>query len=74
MADARKGRKQGTDNGEDMSIAAPEAPPAEPVVQFGGRIPVSLRRRVRLLAAATDKEVALILREALEEYLTRKGY
>lgn len=79
MTDASKGRKgrQEPENGDDMSTAAPEAPPTptddDPVVQFGGRIPTSLRRRVRVYAAASDKEVAQILREALEEYLTRKG-
>ncbi|WP_420820051.1 hypothetical protein [Sinosporangium album] len=55
-----------------MTPAMPEAP-ADPIVQFGGRIPSSLRRRVKIAAAAMDKDVAEVLREALEEYLTRRN-
>ncbi|MFC0557395.1 hypothetical protein ACFFHJ_41545 [Planotetraspora thailandica] len=57
----------------EMSTATPEAV-AEQVVQFGGRIPASLRRRARIAAAAQDKDVAEVLKEALEEYLSRRNY
>jgi len=44
----------------------------DPVVMFSGRIPTSLRRRVRISAAMQDKDVTEVLKEALEEYLARR--
>ncbi|MFD0883421.1 hypothetical protein ACFQ08_02455 [Streptosporangium algeriense] len=46
----------------------------DPVVQFGGRIPSSLRRRVRMAAVAQDKDAQDVLREALEQYLERHNF
>lgn len=46
----------------------------EDVVQFGGRIPASLRKRVRMAAVAQDVNVQDLLQTALEEYLTRRNF
>ncbi|WP_460362775.1 hypothetical protein [Actinocorallia lasiicapitis] len=55
------------------AVAAAPAAKDDPVVQFGGRIPSSLRRRARMAAAAEDMDVQDVLRIALEEYLERRG-
>lgn len=49
-------------------------PEADTIVQFGGRIPSSLRRRVRIAAAAQDIDAQTALRQALEEYVTKRGF
>lgn len=62
--------------GADMTAATAEAqaPPAtDPLVQFGGRIPASLRRRVKVVAAYEGIDGQTILRRALEEYVERHG-
>jgi len=61
--------KEGAD---DMTTAAPEA--ADPIVQLSGRIPASLRRRMKIAAAAQDIDGQTALRQALEEYLTKRGF
>lgn len=55
-------------------MTATATPETDPVVQFGGRIPSSLRRRVRMAAIAQDKDAQTVLREALEQYLDRQGF
>jgi predicted DNA binding CopG/RHH family protein len=59
------------EGGEKMPITTPEA---DTIVQFGGRIPSSLRRRVRIAAAAQDIDAQTALRQALEEYVTKRGF
>lgn len=49
-------------------------PGADTIVQFGGRIPSSLRRRVRMAAASQDIDAQTALRQALEEYVTKRGF
>lgn len=44
---------------------------SEPLVNIGGRIPASLRRRLRVYAAATDRTMAELLEEAIVEWLER---
>jgi len=46
----------------------------EGVVQFGGRIPASLRRRVKICAAAQELDAQDVLRAALEEYLAKRNF
>lgn len=77
--DQQEGRekpvKEPGDKGEgadDMTAAAPEV--ADPIVQFSGRIPASLRRRMKIAAAAQDLDAQTALRQALEEYLTKRGF
>jgi len=55
-----------------MTAAAPEVD--DPIVQFSGRIPASLRRRMKIAAAAQDLDAQTALRQALEEYLTKRGF
>jgi hypothetical protein len=45
----------------------------EPLVNFGGRVRESLRRRVRMYAAANDVELQDIIDQALTEFLDRKN-
>ncbi|WP_093256553.1 hypothetical protein [Thermostaphylospora chromogena] len=56
-----------------ISAATPAAPQQteDPLVQFGGRIPASLRRRVKVVAAYEGIDGQTILRRALEEYIER---
>ncbi|MGI5162715.1 hypothetical protein [Microbispora sp. CA-102843] len=65
------------EKGAEMTAATAEAqaPPAtdDPLVQFGGRIPASLRRRVKVVAAYQGIDGQTILRRALEEYVERHG-
>lgn len=44
----------------------------EPLVNFGGRIPESLRRRARFYAVEHEIDLQTILEEALTEYLVKR--
>lgn len=62
--------------GADMTAATAEreTPPAtegEDLVHFGGRIPESLRRKAKAVAAMQGIDGQTILRRALEEYIER---
>lgn len=70
--------------GHPARTADPVPPPVAPrepkpvsaddlLVSFGGRIRPSTRRRMRILAAADDREIQDMLEEALVEYLDRRG-
>lgn len=48
-------------------------PEPDEIVTFSFRGPKSLRRRLRVLAAETDRSVQDISVEALKEYLERHG-
>ncbi|WP_017559869.1 hypothetical protein [Nocardiopsis baichengensis] len=62
------------EEGRDSMQTAP-APTAEEedLVQLTGRVPKSLRRRVKMAAAALDMSAQDIQRRAIEEYLERHG-
>jgi hypothetical protein len=65
------------ENGDDMvteTAAGSATTDDDTIVQFGGRIPNSLRRRARMCAAAQDTDAQTLLRAALEEYLTKRGF
>lgn len=47
--------------------------PQEPLVNFGGRVRESLRRRARMYGAANDLDLQDILDRALTEFLDREG-
>lgn len=51
----------------------PAAPVKEPLVQFGGRIRESTRRRAKIYAAMNDVEMQDLLDEALTDWLERHG-
>jgi hypothetical protein len=55
-----------------MTTAAPPEQ-REVLVNFGGRVRESLRRRARMYAAAHDVDLQRIIDIALDEYLTRNG-
>lgn len=67
-------RREGAKREEISDEMQKTAPPEDPVVQFGGRIPASLRRRARMCAAAQDLDAQSLLRAALEEYLDKRGF
>jgi hypothetical protein len=71
MADDRREDAKREEISDEMQTTAP---PEDPVVQFGGRIPTSLRRRARMCAAAQDLDAQSLLRAALEEYLDKRGF
>jgi hypothetical protein len=48
-------------------------PPKEPLVNFGGRVRESLRRRLRIYAASNDLDLQDVLGRALSEFLDRQG-
>lgn len=54
------------------------APTAQPVdedqVQLTGRVPKSLRRRLKMAAAAQDVSAQDLQQRAIEEYLDRHGF
>lgn len=52
---------------------APRQPPKEPLVNFGGRVRESLRRRLRIYAASNDLDLQDVLDQALSEFLDRQG-
>lgn len=58
----------------EVPVAAEQAEQAETVVQFGGRIPVSLRKRARMCAASMDVDNQTLLRLALEEFVSKRGF
>ena len=68
----RPDRRNGEERGEEMQPTVQKE--EEKIVQFGGRIPASLRRRARMFAAAADIEAQTLLRRALEEYLAKRGF
>jgi hypothetical protein len=43
------------------------------LVNFGGRVRESTRRRARMYAAANDLDLQNLLDEALDEYLNQRG-
>lgn len=72
---ARHDRDEREERSNQMqgASAVEAAKDKDTIVQFGGRIPASLRRRARICAAAQDQDVQDVLRAALEEYLDRRG-
>lgn len=68
-------------NGEDeQHVTAPttQKPPTsseqdEPLVNYGGRVPKSLRQRARVFVASHEIEHQDFLAEAVREYLDRHG-
>ncbi|HZD15016.1 MAG TPA: hypothetical protein VE196_07795 [Pseudonocardiaceae bacterium] len=55
-----------------LTVTARSRPPQEPLVNFGGRVRESLRRRARMYAAANDLDLQDILDQALTEFLDRQ--
>jgi predicted DNA binding CopG/RHH family protein len=76
LADDQQNRRvKRKEQSDDMpATAAPPQEGSESAVNFGGRIPAALRRRVRLTAADQGVHVQEVLRAALEEYTTRRGF
>jgi hypothetical protein len=71
----RRDREEREEISDDMvTQTAVPAAKEEAIVQFGGRIPASLRRRARMCAAAQDMDAQTLLRAALEEYLSRRKF
>jgi hypothetical protein len=75
VANEQRDRDKREERSDQMPAPAASAPAEQDqVVQFGGRIPASLRRRARICAAAQDMDVQDVLRAALEEYLQRRNF
>lgn len=72
--DESKRRRNKREERSDQMPTAASAEVQEAVVQFGGRIPTSLRRRVKICAAAQELDAQDVLREALEEYLAKRNF
>lgn len=47
--------------------------PARDVVRLGAYLPRPLARRVRVAAAASDRSISDVVREAVEAHLEREG-
>lgn len=71
--DRRPDPKEGEEPGDEMTTSVAEGQ-AEKIVQFGGRIPQSLRRRARMCAASEEIDAQTLLRRALEEYLAKRDF
>lgn len=56
-----------------MLTAATPRQEREQLVNFGGRVRESTRRRARMYAAANDVDLQSVLNIALDEFLKRHG-
>ncbi|MER6816438.1 hypothetical protein ABT299_44855 [Spirillospora sp. NPDC000708] len=72
-ADERPDSEEGEERSDEMTATVAEGQ-AEKIVQFGGRIPQSLRRRARMCAASEEIDAQTLLRRALEEYLSKRDF
>lgn len=58
--------------GHPARVERPEPkPPREPLVNFGGRVPESLRRRARFYAVEYEVDLQDLIATALDEYLAK---
>lgn len=72
--DEQQSRRDKREERSDPMPTVASAEVQEGVVQFGGRIPASLRRRVKICAAAQELDAQDVLRAALEEYLAKRNF